>query len=104
MNDRYSDKKNDRDDADARGEHQYGDEPAPREESRPDPLERKPGHYAAGANGTHDVSGPAVPPTSATDAGVPSPGEDQQDRRNRSHEDDEERIRGRRSTEIDEKH
>ncbi len=103
MNERYFDKKNDRDDADARGEHLYGDEPASREESRPDPLERKPGHYAAGANGTHDVSGPAVSPTDAG-AEVPSPGEDQQGRPNHSHEDDEERIRARRSTEIEEKH
>ena len=58
MNERYFDKKNDRDDADARGEHSYGDEP-PRDERRPNPLARKPGHYAAGADGTHDVSGPS---------------------------------------------
>jgi hypothetical protein len=103
MNERYFDKKDDRDDADARGEHLYGDEPAPRSESRPDPLERKPGHYAAGANGTHDVSGSAVSPTDAG-AGAPSPGDDQQGRGKDSHADEEEGIRAVRSTEIDEKH
>ena len=71
MNDRYSDKKIDRDDADARGEHLYEGKPAPREESGPDPLERKPGHYAAGANGTHDVSGPPVEGSDSSTANDP---------------------------------
>lgn len=91
MNERYSDKKNDRDDADARGEHQYGDEPAPREESRPDPLERKPGHYAAGANGTHDVSGPPTRGTDAPTGIVPERGDDERDDRTDSGDDHKDR-------------
>ena len=43
------------DDADARGEHEYG---RPERQKAPEPadaLEREPGHYVAGADGTQDV-------------------------------------------------
>jgi hypothetical protein len=43
------------DDRDARGEHEYR-KPGRRKTPEPaDALEREPGHYAAGADGTQDV-------------------------------------------------
>ena len=44
------------DDADARGEHLYDDVATQRVDTEPSPLERKRGHYAAGADGTQDVT------------------------------------------------
>lgn len=72
MTKQHSNRSTSRDDADARGEHQYPDDATRPKRQVATPFERNPEHYAAGANGTQQV---AAKPSSGkgSDAdGVPS--------------------------------
>jgi hypothetical protein len=103
MNQRYSDKKSDRDDADARGEHLYDDLPTGRDESTSNPLKRQPGHYAAGADGAFDVTGGRAsrPGTAAVDV-PPVPGDDHRNQPSQRHENHHEGEGVRRPAKVDE--
>jgi hypothetical protein len=58
---------NNRDDADARGEHVYGTRHTSRPATGPTGVEGRQGDYVAGADGTQHVS----PPSGATASGEP---------------------------------
>jgi hypothetical protein len=67
MTKQHSDKSTSRDDADARGEHQYPDDATRPKRKVVAPFERNPEHYAAGANGTQQVT---ATPSSGRPAGT----------------------------------
>lgn len=77
MTKQHSDKSTNRDDADARGEHQYPDDATRPKRQVAKPFERDPEHYAAGANGTQQVTAtPSSSKSLSTDARPGSPQRD----------------------------
>lgn len=81
MTKQHSDRSTSRDDADARGEHQYPEDPTRPKRQVAKPFERDPDHYAAGANGTQQVTAASSSGKSLSTAAKPGslPGDVEKD-------------------------